>query len=59
METPYKIEQMAEELCEYCECTEFGLTVINNGPLNLCHSGWCDKAYKNYLESFEDQENGN
>lgn len=47
--TPYSIEDMAEELCEYCECTEFGLEEVN-----LCPEDLCNEAYKNYLESFED-----
>lgn len=44
-------EKMEDELCEYCECTEFGSCKVNTGPYNFCEGAWCDKAYDNYLDT--------
>lgn len=51
-----KKEELEDELCTYCPCTEFGNTKINTGYWNLCEGCRCDKAYENYLEN-HDEEN--
>jgi hypothetical protein len=48
-------EDLAEDLCNYCELTDYGLTEINNAPWNMCEGICCDKAYENYLEDFEEE----
>jgi len=49
-------EQMEDELCDYCECTEFGSCKVNTSPYNLCEGAWCDKAYDNYLDTVRHTE---
>lgn len=43
-------DEVGEDLCEYCELTEYGCRKINTGPWNLCEGIGCDKAYEEYLE---------
>lgn len=49
-------EELAEDLCRYCPCTEFGFQRINTGPWNMCEGGYCDDAYANYLEERDDDD---
>lgn len=51
-------EELEDELCKYCPCTDYGDTKINTGPHNLCEGIACDQAYKNYLENSEVKANG-
>lgn len=48
------IEELDDELCKYCPCTEYGLTQINTGAFNLCEGINCKEAYENYLDEFEE-----
>ena len=45
-------EELEEELCEYCPCTDYGNVKINTNQHNLCHGDRCDDAYENYKESW-------
>lgn len=51
-------EELEDELCKYCPCTDYGYVEINTGPHNLCEGIGCNEAYKNYLENSEVKENG-
>jgi len=53
MDSPLTLEAMEEDLCEYCECTEFGTTAVNTAPYNLCEGRGCKDAYDRYLEEFD------
>lgn len=44
-------EQMEDDLCNYCECTEFGSCKVNTSPYNLCEGRYCEKAYNYYLDA--------
>lgn len=55
-----EISKLDEELCEYCHCTDYGaqmgaykITAYSPG----CEGSWCEEAYENYLENFEEVEN--
>jgi len=50
-------EDLEEELCSYCPCTEYGQAKVNTGPHNMCEGFRCDDAYENYKESWE-RDNG-
>lgn len=53
-----KMEDMDEELCSYCELTDFGSEKINTNPNNLCEGGdgHCSKSYLSYLENMVDED---
>lgn len=53
---PKTREELNEELCKYCPCTEFGHKEVNTGYWNLCEGYACDEAYKSYLENHEEEE---
>lgn len=44
-----------EKLCDFCDATEFGKTVINTGPWNICEGRFCDSATENYIHSIEEK----
>jgi hypothetical protein len=51
-----------EKLCEYCRCTEYGITEVNTAPYDLCEGCRCEQAKENYYEEIgrdynEDDEN--
>lgn len=48
------IEQLGDELCNHCRCTEFGQT----DPISWlkCEGMFCDEAYENYLETEESSD---
>lgn len=48
-------EELEDQLCKYCPCTEYGITKINDGPYNLCEGISCDEAYQNYLDECEEE----
>lgn len=50
------IEELDEELCEYCPCTDYGSAKVNTGSWNLCEGCRCEEAYQNYLEDEENEE---
>lgn len=41
-------EIYSEELCKYCECTDYGFISVNTFESNLCYGVKCGEAYKNY-----------
>lgn len=43
-------DDLDEELCLYCECTDYGDREINTNPHNMCGGVLCDIAYDNYLD---------
>lgn len=59
---PLSFEEMLEldeGLCKYCRCTDYGMqmnacrvTAFGAG----CEGSWCEEAYENYLENFEEVE---
>jgi len=49
------IEDMQEELCEYCEFTRDGQSV-NTNQFNLCEGRSCPQAYERYLKEYEEEE---
>lgn len=55
--TEEKWDELGEELCEYCKCTEYGEREINTAPWNLCEGAHCDEAYEKYKDERE-VENG-
>lgn len=62
------VEQLGDELCKYCKDTDFGDNKEYTSADNYwsCEGRWCDKAYQNYLEEnnleneliLEDNKNG-
>lgn len=42
-------EELGDNLCKYCELTEYGNKEINTNQFNLCEGICCDDAYSNYL----------
>lgn len=54
------IEELGEELCNYCFCTEYGLNLDApkmKAPYLLgCEGMYCKEAYENYLEECEEEE---
>ena len=52
------MQELGEELCLYCPCTEFGLTKVSTGPWNLCEGRSCDEAYENYCYETESEGGG-
>ena len=50
-------EELEEDLCKYCPCTEYGDVEANTNQHNLCYGDRCDDAYENYKESWE-RDNG-
>lgn len=46
-------EQLGDNLCKYCEITEYGLLSVNTNQFNLCEGVLCDDAYCNYLEEVD------
>ena len=53
---PKTIEELAEDLCDYCEWTEYGHTKVNTGPWNLCEGARCEQAYQHYLETATEED---
>jgi len=53
---PLTQSELEEDLCDYCECTEFGETKINTAPYDMCFGGYCDQAYENYLDDFKEKK---
>jgi hypothetical protein len=51
------IEELGEELCQYCRFTEYGERKANTNPHNLCEGRFCDEAYEYYLEAMKEEEN--
>ena len=49
-------EELEEELCEYCPCTDYGSVQINTAPWNMCEGCCCDDAYNEYLDYCGDEE---
>lgn len=52
-------EELGEELCRHCFCTEYGENL--NAPYpsvysNGCEGMYCKEAYENYLEECEEEE---
>jgi hypothetical protein len=51
-------EELDEALCQYCHCTEYGLSM---GAQNVtaysfgCEGAYCDNAYEYYLDNFEEE----
>lgn len=48
------IEELGEELCNYCICSDYGEKRINTNPDNWCEGINCDSAYDDYLDSEEE-----
>lgn len=56
MAEPKVMEDMGDELCNYCESTDFGKTAFvqtPNGPL-MCEGAYCKTAYQSYLDKYAD-----
>jgi len=55
--TPKTVEELEEELCNYCPIPEEGRGINNygNGPV-MCEGSHCNDAYERYLEEFEEDE---
>lgn len=53
------ISTLDEELCEHCRCTNYGLDMkAKNGYMGVsygCEGMFCDEAYENYLEEYEEE----
>lgn len=54
---PKTIEELGEELCEYCLLEENLRGSINNGnvPVFCSESNYCDEAYQIYLKECEEE----
>lgn len=50
-------DELGENLCTFCRCTDYGSAKINTGPWNLCEGCACEEAYENYLENHEEEGN--
>lgn len=46
----------SSEICEYCDCTEFGTYPVGTGLHNLCEGKGCEDAYKRYKEENPEDE---
>lgn len=51
-----QIEELGEELCNHCPCTDYGISEVNTGYWNLCEGCRCQEAYQNYLEENVEDE---
>lgn len=51
-----EISQLGDCLCEYCKCTEYGLSMgIQHAIMGVtygCEGMFCGEAYERYLEEF-------
>jgi len=56
--TPRSMDDLEEELCEYCDLDENlkGANCYGGEPVFCSESGHCDIAYKRYREAFENGE---
>lgn len=52
---PKSIDELGEELCRHCSCTEHGTEKANTSLWNLCEGINCKEAYENYLEEYEEE----
>lgn len=52
-------EELGEDLCNYCDLEDShrGAKCYGGAPTFCWDSGYCELAYKSYLESDEDEEN--
>jgi hypothetical protein len=59
---PKSIEELDDELCRYCHCTEYGSNMeapkIKGTPsgYSSCEGAYCNDAYDYYLEHQEEEE---
>jgi len=53
---PLTFEELGEDLCNFCECTDYGNHEMNNAPYNLCFGSQCDEAYQNYLNVYVEEQ---
>lgn len=49
------MNELVDELCDYCHLTDYGLNKVNTGPHNLCEGRSCSEAYDNYKEGIEEE----
>ena len=47
------MEDLGDELCEYCHCTDDG--PVNTNQYNLCEGNWCNDAYDSYIDNYQDE----
>lgn len=59
MSKPQTMEELEEDLCNYCPIPKEAQGVHNYGgePSFCVDSGCCNKAYERYLEEYEEEEN--
>lgn len=50
MTKPKTMDELGEELCEYCEREKRGVGSGPNGPIFYCDERGCKQAYQNYLD---------
>lgn len=51
------IEELGDDLCNYCPMTDCGSYSVNTSHFNLCEGRSCEEAYECYEEEFlEEQE---
>lgn len=50
------IEELGDELCKHCPCTDYGREQVNTAPYNLCEGRRCEEAYENYLDEEDDEK---
>ena len=50
------LEELGEELCEFCAYTEYGEYKANTGPHNLCEGAYCGETYENYIDNYTDSK---
>ncbi len=57
---PKTLEELDDELCNYCEPTQRGTSKCYGTPYGYysCEGAYCEEAYETYLEEYEDDDNG-
>lgn len=51
--TREQVEEIKEEVCNYCKCTDYGSEKINTNQYNQCEGTWCSEALTEYKEDKE------
>jgi hypothetical protein len=53
-----KIEDMDDDICNYCQLQEISVPASgSDGFLVWCEGSRCQEAYKNYLETDDEETN--
>ena len=64
MDKTLTVEELGEDLCEYCKCSDYGnedyhgeMKCYGGEPVG-CEGMYCKEAYENYLDDFKEEHRG-